>query len=123
MKTDNVEYSTFTGWIGPPADILPSLDGDLTYDVAVVGGGMGGMAAAAPRLAERGQDAVLPERPSSAAVGSTPTTHDIDCDYDPSRALPSSSAGVFERTKVADVTRNSDEVVISSPHLSQPDRE
>lgn len=30
MKTDNVEYSTFTGWIDPPADILPALDGDFT---------------------------------------------------------------------------------------------
>ena len=27
MKIDNVEYSTFSGWIDPPADVLPSLDG------------------------------------------------------------------------------------------------
>lgn len=60
MKTGNVEYSTFTGWIDPPDDVLPALDGDLTCDVAVIGGGMGGMATAL-RLAERGQDVVLLE--------------------------------------------------------------
>lgn len=60
MKLDNVEYSTFTGWIDPPADILPALTDDLTCDVAVIGGGMGGMATAL-RLAERSQDVVLLE--------------------------------------------------------------
>ncbi|OXY92266.1 NAD(P)/FAD-dependent oxidoreductase [Streptomyces diastatochromogenes] len=60
MKTDNVEYTTFTGWVDPPADIQPALTGDLTCDVAVVGGGLGGMSTAL-RLAERGQDVVLLE--------------------------------------------------------------
>ncbi|MEU0791830.1 FAD-binding oxidoreductase [Amycolatopsis sp. NPDC005961] len=60
MRIDNVECSTFSGWIDPPADVLPSLDGDLTCDVAVIGGGMGGMATAL-RLAERGRDVVLLE--------------------------------------------------------------
>ncbi|MFG2396834.1 NAD(P)/FAD-dependent oxidoreductase [Streptomyces lydicus] len=60
MNIDNVTYSTFTGWIDPPTDVRPSLDGDLTCDVAVIGGGMGGMATAL-RLAERGQDVVLLE--------------------------------------------------------------
>ena len=55
-----IEYSTFTGWIDPPADVLPALAGDLTCDVAVIGGGMGGMATAL-RLAERGRDVVLLE--------------------------------------------------------------
>jgi glycerol-3-phosphate dehydrogenase len=60
MKIDNVEYSTFSGWIDPPADVLPALTGNLTCDVAVIGGGMGGMATAL-RLAERDQDVVLLE--------------------------------------------------------------
>ncbi|MFE9425878.1 FAD-dependent oxidoreductase [Kitasatospora sp. NPDC006697] len=38
----------------------PALNGDLTCDIAVIGGGMGGMAAAL-RLAERDQDVVLLE--------------------------------------------------------------
>ncbi|GGX23699.1 hypothetical protein [Streptomyces noursei] len=41
MNIDNVTYSTFTGWIDPPTDIRPGFDGDLTCDVAVIGGGMG----------------------------------------------------------------------------------
>lgn len=60
MRTDNVEYSTFSGWIDPPADVRPALHGDITCDVAVIGGGMGGMATAL-RLAERGRDVVLLE--------------------------------------------------------------
>ena len=60
MKTDNVEYTTFSGWIDPPADVRPELSEDLTCDVAVVGGGLGGMSTAL-RLADRGQDVVLLE--------------------------------------------------------------
>ncbi len=60
MRTDSVEYLTFTGWVDPPADIGPPLDGDLTCQVAVVGGGINGMSTAL-RLAERGQDVVLLE--------------------------------------------------------------
>jgi glycine/D-amino acid oxidase-like deaminating enzyme len=60
MKTDNVHYTTFTGWIEPPADVAPPLGGDLTCDVAVIGGGLNGMSTAL-RLAERGQDVVLLE--------------------------------------------------------------
>ncbi len=60
MNTDNVEYTTFSGWIDPPADVRPPPSGDLTCDVAVVGGGLGGMATAL-RLAERGRDVVLLE--------------------------------------------------------------
>ncbi|MFJ4207917.1 NAD(P)/FAD-dependent oxidoreductase [Paenarthrobacter sp. NPDC089675] len=56
----NVEYTTFTGWIEPPTDLAPSLQGSLECDVAVVGGGMGGMATAL-RLAARGVDVVLLE--------------------------------------------------------------
>ncbi|MEN0138667.1 MAG: FAD-binding oxidoreductase [Rhodococcus sp. (in: high G+C Gram-positive bacteria)] len=53
-------YSTFTGWIDRPTDVLPPLDEDITCDVAVIGGGLGGMATAL-RLAERGVDVVLLE--------------------------------------------------------------
>lgn len=60
MKTDSTKYSNFTGWIDPPNDVQPALEGELTCDIAVIGGGMGGMASAL-RLAERGQDVVLLE--------------------------------------------------------------
>lgn len=60
MNVDNVEYSTFSGWIDPPADIRPPLAGDLTGEVVVIGGGLGGMSTAL-RLAERGRDVVLLE--------------------------------------------------------------
>ncbi|WP_063009266.1 NAD(P)/FAD-dependent oxidoreductase [Nocardia nova] len=60
MNTDNVEYTTFTGWVDPPHDIRPALSGDLDCAVAVVGGGIGGMSTAL-RLAERGRDVVLLE--------------------------------------------------------------
>ena len=55
-----IESTTFSGWIDPPADPGPPLAEDLDCDVAVVGGGYTGMAAAL-RLAERGVDAVLLE--------------------------------------------------------------
>ncbi|MFI9123512.1 NAD(P)/FAD-dependent oxidoreductase [Streptomyces bikiniensis] len=60
MKTDHVEYTTFTGWIDPPGDVRPALDDDVTCEVAVVGGGLAGMSTAL-RLAERGRDVVLLE--------------------------------------------------------------
>ncbi|MCP2258170.1 Glycine/D-amino acid oxidase (deaminating) [Streptoalloteichus tenebrarius] len=221
MRIDNVEYSTFSGWIDPPADVVPALAGDLTCDVAVIGGGMGGMATAL-RLAERGQDVVLLEAQfcgygsssrNGGQIASVPggdlrllgllhpkalpgmvrlaensarfvedlmKTHDIECDYEPNglalaavghgqmlrirtvaailrragghghvgtseelgiprgfvggmreslggmlnpgklsrgvrRALLSSPARVFEKTKVTDVTRHGGKVVISTP--------
>lgn len=52
--------TTFTGWIDPPTDIRPALGEDATCDVAVIGGGLGGMATAL-RLAERGIDVMLLE--------------------------------------------------------------
>jgi glycine/D-amino acid oxidase-like deaminating enzyme len=60
MNTDNVQYTSFTGWVDPPADGLPALTEDLTCEVVVVGGGINGMSTAL-RLAERGQDVVLLE--------------------------------------------------------------
>lgn len=60
LRTDNVEYHAFSGWVDPPADVCSPLVGDLTCDVAVVGGGLNGMSTAL-RLAERGQDVVLLE--------------------------------------------------------------
>lgn len=55
-----VTYSAFTGWVDRPTDFAPMLEGELTCDVAVVGGGYAGMAAAL-RLAERGAEVVLLE--------------------------------------------------------------
>lgn len=54
------EYSAFSGWIDPPGDPEPPLDRDVRCDVAVVGGGYTGIAAAL-RLAERGVDTILLE--------------------------------------------------------------
>lgn len=60
MKTGNPQYTSFSGWVDPPADVRPALTRDLTCKVAVVGGGLGGMSTAL-RLAERGEDVVLLE--------------------------------------------------------------
>src|SRR5436309_1669309 len=60
MKTDNVDYLTFSGWVDPPNDVRPALDGDLACQVAVIGGGINGMSSAL-RLAARGHDVVLLE--------------------------------------------------------------
>ncbi|MFJ6409462.1 NAD(P)/FAD-dependent oxidoreductase [Streptomyces hydrogenans] len=60
MKTDNVDYTTFTGWIDPPGDVRSALDEGVTCEVAVIGGGLAGMSTAL-RLAERGRDVVLLE--------------------------------------------------------------
>ncbi|WP_225804453.1 FAD-binding oxidoreductase [Streptomyces sp. NK15101] len=221
MKTDNVEYTGFSGWVDPPADALPALTEEITCQVAVVGGGLGGMSTAL-RLAERGQDVVLLEAEfcghgsSSRNAGQLAGApggdlqlldllfrkkmpgmvrlaehaahfvedlirkYDIDCDYEPTgnvfaavsrgqmgrvrrvakilrragghvelgtseelgiprgflggmreviggmmnpgkftlgvrRALLSSSAQVFERTKVTDVTRDGGQVVLTTP--------
>lgn len=55
-----VTLHTFSGWIDPPADLQPAVSGEVTCDVAVIGGGVGGMGTAL-RLAERGQDVALIE--------------------------------------------------------------
>jgi glycine/D-amino acid oxidase-like deaminating enzyme len=60
MTPGGVECSAFSGWIDAPDDLMPALDRDLDCDVAIVGGGYTGMAAAL-RLAERGADVVLLE--------------------------------------------------------------
>ncbi|MFE0021009.1 NAD(P)/FAD-dependent oxidoreductase [Amycolatopsis sp. NPDC059021] len=60
MKTDNVEYSTFSGWVDPPGDVRQALAEDVTCGVAVIGGGINGMSTAL-RLTERGHDVVLLE--------------------------------------------------------------
>lgn len=60
MKTDGIDYTTFSGWVDPPADLRPPLDGEVSCRVAVVGGGINGMSTAL-RLAQRGQDVVLLE--------------------------------------------------------------
>lgn len=60
VKTGNVAYTNFSGWVDAPVDVRPSLAEHLTCDVAVVGGGLNGMSTAL-RLADRGQDVVLLE--------------------------------------------------------------
>jgi gamma-glutamylputrescine oxidase len=55
-----IDYCRYTGWIDAPKDLEPALDGDVTCDVAVIGGGLGGMAAAL-RLAEVGAAVALVE--------------------------------------------------------------
>ncbi|MET9297131.1 FAD-binding oxidoreductase [Streptomyces sp. NPDC003077] len=55
-----VTYSAFSGWAERPTEFAPMLEGETTCDIAVVGGGYAGMAAAL-RLAERGADVVLLE--------------------------------------------------------------
>jgi glycine/D-amino acid oxidase-like deaminating enzyme len=58
--TRTVELHTFSGWIEPPTDLQPSVSGEVTCDIAVIGGGVGGMGTTM-RLAERGQDVALIE--------------------------------------------------------------
>ncbi|RKT87312.1 Glycine/D-amino acid oxidase [Saccharopolyspora antimicrobica] len=60
MTIAGVTYSPHSGWVDPPTEVEPPLAGEFTCDVAVVGGGLAGMAAAL-RLAERGADVVLVE--------------------------------------------------------------
>ena len=60
MRTDHVDYLPFSGWVDPPVDVRPALNGDVSCRVAVIGGGINGMSTAL-RLAQRGQDVVLLE--------------------------------------------------------------
>ncbi|MER7985451.1 FAD-dependent oxidoreductase [Streptomyces noursei] len=65
-----VTYSAFSGWADRPTDFAPMLEGELTCDIAVVGGGYAGMSAAL-RLAERGADVVLLESGFCGGGGSS----------------------------------------------------
>lgn len=56
----SLTYLSGSGWVDRPTTLEPTLTGDVVCDVAVIGGGMGGMAAAS-RLAELGRDVVLVE--------------------------------------------------------------
>lgn len=55
-----LEYLHDTGWVSRPNNSAPTLDGEIRCDVAIIGGGLGGMAAGL-RLAERGADVVVLE--------------------------------------------------------------
>jgi glycine/D-amino acid oxidase-like deaminating enzyme len=59
-QTSRVRLHTFSGWIDPPTDLQPAVSGEVTCDIAVIGGGVGGMGTTL-RLVERGQDVVLVE--------------------------------------------------------------
>src|SRR3954452_20579288 len=54
------DFLPHSGWADRPTNVAPSIADDLTCEVAVVGGSLGGMAAAR-RLAELGRDVVLVE--------------------------------------------------------------
>ncbi|UUV34047.1 FAD-binding oxidoreductase [Amycolatopsis roodepoortensis] len=59
-ESDGVTCSAFSGWCDRPTNFAPALEEEIQCDVAVVGGGLVGMASAL-RLAERGADVVLLE--------------------------------------------------------------
>lgn len=60
LLTTSMTYLPGSGWAARPATLAPAADGDVSCEVAVIGGGLGGMSAAL-RLAERGRDVVLVE--------------------------------------------------------------
>jgi gamma-glutamylputrescine oxidase len=60
QNMSKIELTSFTGWIDPPTDLRSPLTEHITCDIAVIGGGVGGMGTA-KRLAERDQDVVLLE--------------------------------------------------------------
>lgn len=53
-------YSSGSGWASRPTTLQPAISGDVSCEVVVIGGGLGGMAAAL-KLAEIGMDVVLLE--------------------------------------------------------------
>ena len=53
-------YLSDSGWVDRPSKLTPPVSGDVSCEVAVIGGGLGGMSAAL-RLAELGKDVVLIE--------------------------------------------------------------
>lgn len=59
-QTGQVTYLSGSGWTERPTTLRPALDESISCDIAVVGGGLGGMLAAL-RLAEHGRDVVLLE--------------------------------------------------------------
>lgn len=60
MTSASMTYLRGTGWVDWPTTFEPPLAGEVSCEVAVIGGGLGGMLAAL-RLAELGRDVVLVE--------------------------------------------------------------
>lgn len=60
QKGTGMEYLFDTGWVDRPEVTAAALQGEIRCDVAVIGAGVGGMAAGL-RLAERGVDVVVLE--------------------------------------------------------------
>jgi glycine/D-amino acid oxidase-like deaminating enzyme len=104
--SEDVEYLADTGWVDRPEAAEPALEGNVACDVAVVGGGLAGMAAAL-RLAERGADVVLLEADlcgwgaSSRAAGYLTNTLSADPDV----------LATFYRRRIGDLVRFADSAV------------
>jgi len=57
-QVNSMTYLAGSGWVDRPTSLEPAVAGDVSCDVAVIGGGLGGMSAAL-RLAELGNDVIL----------------------------------------------------------------
>ncbi|MFE3055309.1 NAD(P)/FAD-dependent oxidoreductase [Nocardia sp. NPDC059239] len=91
-----MDLLTETGWAAPPITGEPALAGDITCDVAVIGGGVGGMTAAL-RLAESGADVVLLE---AETCGWGPSSRNAGYMTNSIAADPALLALLFSRSKV-----------------------
>ncbi|MEU1208545.1 FAD-binding oxidoreductase [Nocardia sp. NPDC005825] len=91
-----MELLTETGWAAPPITATPALADHITCDVAVIGGGVGGMTAAL-RLAESGADVVLLE---AETCGWGPSSRNAGYVTNSIAADPALLALLFRRSKV-----------------------
>ncbi|MFE5285297.1 NAD(P)/FAD-dependent oxidoreductase [Nocardia sp. NPDC056611] len=91
-----MDLLTETGWTAPPVTAVPALAEETTCDVAVIGGGVGGMSAAL-RLAESGRDVVLLE---AETCGWGPSSRNAGYVTNSIAADPALLAMLFSRSKV-----------------------